>query len=43
MQESAPFLYQEIAESLRRRIAAGELQAGDKLPPPCPPSPPLEA
>ncbi len=33
MQESTPFLYQEIAESLRRRIAAGELQAGDKLPP----------
>ncbi len=33
MQKSAPYLYQEIAESLRRRIAAGELQAGDKLPP----------
>ncbi len=33
MQESTPYLYQEIAESLRRRIAAGELQAGDKLPP----------
>lgn len=27
------FLYQEIAESLRRRIVAGELQPGDKLPP----------
>lgn len=33
MQETTPYLYQEIAESLRRRIAAGELQAGDKLPP----------
>lgn len=33
MQETSPYLYQEIAESLRRRIAAGELQAGDKLPP----------
>lgn len=33
MQESTPYLYQEIAESLRRRIAAGDLQAGDKLPP----------
>ena len=27
------FLYQEIAESLRRRIAAGELGPGDRLPP----------
>lgn len=27
------FLYQEIAESLRRRIATGELSAGDRLPP----------
>jgi molybdate-binding protein/DNA-binding transcriptional regulator YhcF (GntR family) len=27
------FLYQEIAESLRRRIASGEFQPGDKLPP----------
>jgi molybdate-binding protein/DNA-binding transcriptional regulator YhcF (GntR family) len=27
------FLYLEIAESLRRRIASGELQPGDKLPP----------
>lgn len=26
------FLYQNIAESLRRRIASGELQPGDKLP-----------
>ncbi|MCP4427900.1 MAG: GntR family transcriptional regulator [Chloroflexi bacterium] len=33
MQKSTPFLYQKIAESLRRRIAAGELGAGDKLPP----------
>ena len=33
MQKSTPYLYQEIAEALRRRIAAGELQAGDKLPP----------
>lgn len=33
MQETTPYLYQEIAESLRRRIAAGELKAGDKLPP----------
>jgi molybdate-binding protein/DNA-binding transcriptional regulator YhcF (GntR family) len=27
------YLYQEIAESLRRRIASGELRPGDKLPP----------
>lgn len=27
-----PHLYQEIAESIRRRIAAGELQPGDRLP-----------
>jgi molybdate-binding protein/DNA-binding transcriptional regulator YhcF (GntR family) len=33
MQETTPYLYQEIAEALRRRIAAGELRAGDKLPP----------
>ena len=33
MRKSTSFLYQEIAESLRRRIAAGELRAGDKLPP----------
>ena len=33
MQETTPYLYQEIAETLRRRIAAGELKAGDKLPP----------
>lgn len=32
MHESTPHLYQEIAETLRRRIAAGELQPGDKLP-----------
>jgi molybdate-binding protein/DNA-binding transcriptional regulator YhcF (GntR family) len=33
MANSESFLYQEIAESLRRRIASGELQPGDKLPP----------
>jgi molybdate-binding protein/DNA-binding transcriptional regulator YhcF (GntR family) len=33
MQESTPYLYQEIAESIRRRIAAGDLKAGNKLPP----------
>jgi molybdate-binding protein/DNA-binding transcriptional regulator YhcF (GntR family) len=33
MAKREDFLYQEIAESLRRRIASGELQAGDKLPP----------
>jgi molybdate-binding protein/DNA-binding transcriptional regulator YhcF (GntR family) len=27
------YLYQEIAESIRRRIVAGELEAGDRLPP----------
>jgi molybdate-binding protein/DNA-binding transcriptional regulator YhcF (GntR family) len=27
------FLYEEIAESIRRRIALGELQPGDRLPP----------
>jgi molybdate-binding protein/DNA-binding transcriptional regulator YhcF (GntR family) len=27
------YLYQEIAETLRRRIASGELNAGDRLPP----------
>lgn len=27
------YLYQEIAETLRRRIASGELSAGDRLPP----------
>jgi molybdate-binding protein/DNA-binding transcriptional regulator YhcF (GntR family) len=31
--EPKTFLYLEIAESLRRRIAAGDLQPGDKLPP----------
>ena len=33
MKNSHSFLYVEIAESIRRRIAAGELQPGDKLPP----------
>lgn len=33
MQKTPPFLYQEIAEALRRRIASGEWQPGDKLPP----------
>jgi len=33
MRVDNPFLYQKIAETLRCRIAAGELQAGDKLPP----------
>lgn len=28
-----PHLYQEIAENLRRRIATGQLAAGDRLPP----------
>lgn len=28
-----PHLYQEIAESIRRRIAAGDLKPGDRLPP----------
>jgi molybdate-binding protein/DNA-binding transcriptional regulator YhcF (GntR family) len=32
MRASKTFLYLEIAESLRRRIASGELQPGDKLP-----------
>ncbi|MFQ5578661.1 MAG: GntR family transcriptional regulator, partial [Anaerolineae bacterium] len=27
------YLYQEIAESLRRRIASGDLKPGDRLPP----------
>jgi molybdate-binding protein/DNA-binding transcriptional regulator YhcF (GntR family) len=31
MAKSEAFLYQEIAESLRRRIATGELAPGDKL------------
>ncbi len=33
MKRRASFLYQEIAEALRRRIASGELQPGDRLPP----------
>jgi putative molybdopterin biosynthesis protein len=33
MQKSDTFLYQEIAESIRRRIASGELESGDKLAP----------
>jgi molybdate-binding protein/DNA-binding transcriptional regulator YhcF (GntR family) len=33
MTKSESFLYLQIAESLRRRIASGELQPGDKLPP----------
>ena len=33
MKKREDFLYQEIAESLRRRIASGELEPGDKLPP----------
>lgn len=33
MVSNRAFLYQEIAESLRRRIALGELKPGDKLPP----------
>ena len=33
MADTNTFLYQEIAESLRRRIAAGELGPGDRLPP----------
>lgn len=33
MKKHEDFLYQEIAEALRRRIASGELGPGDKLPP----------
>jgi molybdate-binding protein/DNA-binding transcriptional regulator YhcF (GntR family) len=33
MKKRETFLYQEIAESLRRRVASGELQPGDRLPP----------
>lgn len=33
MREKESFLYSEIAESIRRRIASGELKPGDKLPP----------
>ncbi|HSM56509.1 MAG TPA: substrate-binding domain-containing protein [Candidatus Sulfomarinibacteraceae bacterium] len=32
MAERAEYLYQEISESIRRRIASGELKAGEKLP-----------
>ncbi|MCA9970643.1 MAG: winged helix-turn-helix transcriptional regulator, partial [Anaerolineales bacterium] len=32
-QNTPTHLYQEIAESLRRQLAAGELQPGDRLPP----------
>jgi molybdate-binding protein/DNA-binding transcriptional regulator YhcF (GntR family) len=32
MKQSETFLYQEIAESLRRLIASGEFEPGDKLP-----------
>jgi putative molybdopterin biosynthesis protein len=33
MSHLTEYLYQEIAESIRRRIASGELKAGDRLPP----------
>lgn len=33
MSQATEYLYQEIAESIRRRIASGELKAGDRLPP----------
>ncbi len=33
VKKQSPFLYQEIAESLRRRILAGEWQPGERLPP----------
>jgi molybdate-binding protein/DNA-binding transcriptional regulator YhcF (GntR family) len=33
MKQSESFLYQVIAEALRRRIASGELKPGEKLPP----------
>jgi len=33
MKKGEDFLYQEIAEALRRRIASGELGPGDRLPP----------
>lgn len=33
MDTQNPFLYLQIAESFRRRIAAGELKPGDRLPP----------
>ncbi|MEZ4643494.1 MAG: substrate-binding domain-containing protein [Chloroflexota bacterium] len=33
MQPTTPHIYQEIAESLRLQIAAGDLQPGERLPP----------
>jgi molybdate-binding protein/DNA-binding transcriptional regulator YhcF (GntR family) len=33
MKKSESYVYQEIAEAIRRRIASGELKPGDKLPP----------
>lgn len=33
MRKSDTYLYQEIAESIRRQIASGALQPGDRLPP----------
>ncbi|MBN1316713.1 MAG: GntR family transcriptional regulator [Anaerolineales bacterium] len=33
MQKTASYLYREIAESLRRQIASGDLEPGDRLPP----------
>jgi molybdate-binding protein/DNA-binding transcriptional regulator YhcF (GntR family) len=33
MKKHEDFLYQEIAEALRRRIASGELKPGDRVPP----------
>jgi putative molybdopterin biosynthesis protein len=33
MRKSDTYLYQEIAESIRRQIASGELRPGDRLPP----------
>jgi molybdate-binding protein/DNA-binding transcriptional regulator YhcF (GntR family) len=33
MKKTESYLYREIAEGIRRRIASGELQPGDRLPP----------
>jgi molybdate-binding protein/DNA-binding transcriptional regulator YhcF (GntR family) len=33
MRKTESYVYQEIAEAIRRRIASGELKPGDKLPP----------
>ncbi len=33
MKKTESYVYQEIAEAIRRRIASGELKPGDKLPP----------